>query len=278
MMGDTLTPEEVDRKYPGGKVEWYKNAHPRHKVRISQAFYMAKHAVTAGDFRRFTEATGYETTAEKEGTSYGWDKEQFTWDLVKGLNWHNPGIEQNSNHPVVHVSYFDAMAYIDWLNQQADTSDCHGRYVLPTEAQWEYACRAGTTTEFFWGNDAAHGKGYINAADEAGTPWGTKWNYVFPFNSGYTGTAPIGSFRPNAWGLYDMLGNVWEWCNDWYGEYPTNMETDPKGPGSGSYRVNRGGSWYYLACYCRSAFRYWDDPGLRNYRLGFRLAFSSASR
>ncbi|MDD3587310.1 MAG: SUMF1/EgtB/PvdO family nonheme iron enzyme [Thermoguttaceae bacterium] len=273
MMGDTLEPEEVDKKYPGGNVGWYKDAHPRHKVVMSTPFYMGIHEVTVGDFRGFVNATGYKTTAEKEGTARGYDSKTRKWGDRKGLNWQSPGIEQESDHPVTCVSWYDAEAFIKWLNAHY----LHGipsgyRYRLPSEAQWEYACRAGSQTDFFWGNRQEDGKGYINAADQAGMPWGAKWAYAFPFDSGNTGTAPVGSFKPNVFGLYDMLGNVSEWCNDWYGDYPSVSVTDPTGPEGGSSRVDRGGSWSYSARDCRSAARGWIGPGSRSVNLGFRLA------
>ena len=176
---------------------------------------------------------------------------QAMWESVMG---NNPSKFKGANNPVECVSWNDCQEYIEKLNTLSQDM----KFRLPSEAEWEYACRAGRTTAY----------GGTGILEEMG------W---YEGNSGDK-THAVGQKDPNGWGIYDMHGNVWEWCNDWYGEYPTNMETDPKGPGSGSYRVNRGGSWYYLACYCRSAFRYWDDPGLRNYRLGFRLAFSSASR
>jgi len=125
-------------------------------------------------------------------------------------------------------------------------------YTLPTEAQWEFACRAGTTGDFAGNLDAM------------------AW---YNENSGNT-THPVAQKQANAWGLYDMRGNVWEWCRDWYGSYPGGSVTDPTGPSSGSFRVDRGGSWGNVAGRCRSALRRWYAPGNRLDYLGFRLSLA----
>ncbi len=273
MMGNVLTPEEIHAKYPGGKLEWYRDA-PRHKVTLTKPFYMAKYETTVAEFKRFVDATGYKTTAEREGNARGLKKDG-SWGDIDGLNWRNPGFEQASDHPVVCVSWDDAQKYIEWLNENAEYSEELGFkpvYRLPTEAEWEYACRAGSKTEFFWGsNEPEDGEGYLNAADESGTPNGMKWNSCFPFNDGYVATSPVGSFKPNAWGLCDMAGNALEWCADWYGSYDATSQIDPKGPKSGSLRVLRGGSWYSVARLCRSASRNSIDPAFRRNSYGFRL-------
>ncbi|MCL2625163.1 MAG: SUMF1/EgtB/PvdO family nonheme iron enzyme [Planctomycetaceae bacterium] len=274
MMGDTLMPEEAVKKYPGGKLEWYEDAHPRHKVTISRPFYMGVYQVTVGEFRQFVNATGYQTTAEKEGTSFGIDKDG-TWKYIEGLNWKNPGIEQTNRHPVVCVSWDDAQAFVDWMNKAHLPSEAWAkgwRYALPTEARWEYACRAGTTTDFFWGDTAEGGKGYLNAVGKEGAPTGQSWAYPFPFDDGYKATAPVGSYKPNNWGLYDMHGNVCEWCSDWYGPYPGGNVTDPAGASTGSPRVLRGGSWSLNAGNCRSADRSFFDPSFRCSYVGLRLS------
>lgn len=131
-------------------------------------------------------------------------------------------------------------------------------YRLPTEAEWEYACRAGATTDYSFGNSDAE-LGDYGWYDE---------------NSGGK-THPVGKKKPNAWGLYDMHGNVWEWCQDWHGDYPSGSVTDPTGPVSGSRRVYRGGSWLNVAWFCRSADRDGDAPANRSHYLGFRVLRSS---
>ena len=128
-------------------------------------------------------------------------------------------------------------------------------YRLPTEAEWEYAVRAGTRTAYSFGDDASQ----LGVHAWYGANSDSK-------------THPVGQKQPNGWGLFDMHGNVWEWVADWYGDYPHGAVTDPRGPRSGALRVYRGGSWLNGARYCRAANRYGGSPGLRNYLLGFRLA------
>ena len=133
---------------------------------------------------------------------------------------------------------------------------------LPTEAEWEYACRAGTTTPFSTGNNLTTSQ--------------ANYNGNYPYNNNLEGeyrqqTTPVGSFAANAYGLFDMHGNVWEWCSDWYGGYSTSAQTNPKGASSGSDRVRRGGGWGSFAYYCRAAYRYYDTPDYNDYNLGFRL-------
>jgi formylglycine-generating enzyme required for sulfatase activity len=131
-------------------------------------------------------------------------------------------------------------------------------YRLPTEAEWEYACRAGTTTKYSFGDSESQLGDY---------GWYDK-------NSGGT-THPVGGKKPNGWGLYDMHGNVFEWCQDWYGDYPSGSTTDPTGAASGSYRVYRGGGWFLISDYCHSAYRFRLTPDYRISYLGFRVLRSS---
>jgi len=140
-------------------------------------------------------------------------------------------------------------------------------YRLPTEAEWEYACRAGTTTPFHFGSQLNGRQANCNGT----VPYGTDTE-----GPNLEKTTPVGNYPANAWGLYDMHGNVWEWCSDWYGEYPAGSVTDPSGPAAGSYRVFRGGSWGNDAVCCRSAYRDWHDPSIRLFILGFRVALSSS--
>jgi len=178
---------------------------------------------------------------------------QREWKAVMGGN---PSYFKGENLPVENVSWEDAM---DFCRRVTERERAAGRlpegyeYTLPTEAQWEYACRAGTS------------------GDCAGNLDEMAW---YDANSGGT-THPVGQKKPNAWGLRDMHGNVWEWCLDWYGDYPEGSATDPKGPQSGTLRVVRGGGWCFSAGYCRSAYRDWFEPCVRNGYLGFRLALSS---
>jgi len=266
-MGSTVSAAEIDRLFPGGQVEWYEHEHPHHPVRITRPYYLGTHEVSVADFERFVTATGHKTTAEKEGKSWGY--KDGKWQEVDGLNWRKPGFDQQSTHPVTSVSWEDAVAFCQWLSREDGRT-----YRLPTEAEWEYGCRAGTDTLFFWGDDPDAGTGYLNAADETGTPDGRSWTYKFNFKDGYAATSPVGRFKPNAFGLHDMQGNVREWCSDWYGGYTSTPVDDPTGPTAGSDRVLRGGSWSLGARVCRSAFRCGFTPAYRISFLGFRVAFS----
>lgn len=188
---------------------------PVHRVRISRAFEMCKYQVT-----------------------------QAQWEAVMG---NNPSHFKGPDRPVERVSWDDTQEFIKKLNQ----NDSKYQYRLPTEAEWEYACRAGT------------------AGNYAGRIDRMAW-----YGSGAGGeTHPVGKKKPNKWGLYDMHGNVWEWCQDWYdrGYYAQSPDTDPQGPTSGSARVTRGGGWYLRAMGCRSAGRLLTSPEDRFLALGFRL-------
>jgi formylglycine-generating enzyme required for sulfatase activity/Flp pilus assembly protein TadD len=212
----------------------------QHKV-ILGAFRMSNCEITLGQFKAFIDATGYVTDAEKKSLV---EKDSTTF-AGKRVNWKcdekgeiRP--ESEFNHPVIYVSWNDATAFAKWID---------GR--LPTEAEWEYACRAGTTTPFYTGIDL---------------------NFSQANFSGIRGmTTPVGSFAPNTWGLFDMYGNVWEWCSDWYGDYPDREQTNPGGPESGVGRVDRGGSWKSGANSCRSASRDITDSDKFGWSTGFRV-------
>ncbi|MCF8062907.1 MAG: formylglycine-generating enzyme family protein [Deltaproteobacteria bacterium] len=165
--------------------------------------------------------------------------------------------------PVVSVSWFDCMEFIEKLNERGE-----GTYRLPTEAEWEYACRAGTTTAYSWGDEPACSRAmYSNnpLKSEACIP------HVKSMGLEPGKAAPVKSYDPNPWGLYDMHGNVWEWCSDWYGAYPEESVEDPTGPANGNRRVRRSGSWYKYPWYCRSANRNIGHPAIKHDTLGFRV-------
>jgi len=236
----------------------------QHNVKITKAFMMDIHHVTKGRFAAFVRDAGYQTDAEKEGFAYAWDGTKF--DKVNGASWSNPGFDQGDDHPVVEVSWNDAVAFCKWLSQKEGKT-----YHLPTEAEWEYACRAGTQTVYFWGDSPDAGQGFANWADLTAKDKFPAWT-TFNWRDGFVYTSPVGSFKPNAWGLYDMIGNALDWCNDWYGTYPDGEVIDPQGPAVGPARVLRGGSWYsQLPRYCRCANRGNGAPDYRDFNLGFRV-------
>jgi len=214
---------------------------PQHSVTICHGFWIGKYEVTQAQYR-----------------------------AVMGSN---SSTFKGDNLPVEEVAWYDAMEFCQKLTEierAAGRLPNGYEYTLPTEAQWEYACRAGTTTALNSGKNLSD-KEQCSEMDEVGWYWhnGGEENW----NNNLTCTHPGGQKKPNKWGIYDMHGNVWEWCSDWYGSYPTSPVTDPKGPGTGSYRVLRGGSWYYGADYCRSAYRGNGRPSGNNLvNIGFRVA------
>ena len=189
---------------------------PQHRVRITKPFYLGKYLVT-----------------------------QEQWEAVTG---NNPSQFKGRKNPVESVGWENCRPFCDMLT--AKSRPVRGRFQLPTEAQWEYACRAGSTTRYCFGDDESGlgARAWYNASQ----------------------TYPVGEKQPNAWGLFDMHGNVWELCQDWYdgGYYAKSPKDDPRGPATGSYHVSRGGGWIDPAEFCRSAYRY--GPGIGNFTVGLR--------
>jgi len=217
---------EVDRDFNEG---------PQTTVTLSNGFYMGKCEVTQGEYQALM----------------GTNPSQFTGD---------------TNRPVEMVTWYDATDYCDQLTQRERAAGRIGTntvYRLPTEAEWEYACRAGTTTRF----------SYVDGDDPG---YGRLGNYAWYDDNSDSTTHPVGQKLPNPWGLEDMPGNVYEWCQDWYGSYPGGSVTDPQGPATGSERVFRGGSWYGAANGCRSANRSHAGRSSRLDYLGFRVVLAPA--
>ena len=208
---------------PDSDNDAHKNEKPQHRVRITRPFYLGVHPVTQEEYERVM----------------GNNPSQFKGDPQR---------------PVESVSWNDAMEFCRQLSEKEGKE-----YRLPIEAEWEYACRAGSRTEWCFGDSESQLAGYA-------------WYFD---NSDHT-THPVGQKKPNGWGLYDMHGNVWEWCSDWYVRdyYENSSANDPQGPSSGSHRVIRGGSWNTVACYSRSANRFDYSPGNRSGILGFRVCLA----
>jgi formylglycine-generating enzyme required for sulfatase activity len=248
---------------------------PVHKVTISKPFYLGKHEVTVEQFRQFVEATGYATDAEK-GTgfqgAFGWNRDTMEFKMNEKYSWRRTGFAQSDAHPVVNVSWNDAMEFCKWLSSKEGKT-----HRLPTEAEWEYACRAGTTTRYLHGNDSEGSEKVGNVADAAFEAQFPELKGVIKASDGYAYTSPAGSFSPNPFGLCDMHGNVWEWCADWYdAEYYAKSPTNnPGGPATGEERVYRGGGWFNCTRGCRSATRSGSQPENRNLTLGFRVAVTA---
>jgi len=255
----------IKELYPDSDVEasWFEDETPRHTVYLD-AFYIDKHEVTNAQYRKFVQATG---RSEPEG---------FGLVSVKGIEYRwesgfKPWSDENYNgddQPVVCVSWEDAKAYAEWAGKR-----------LPTEAEWEKAARGGLVGKRFpWGGPREGGDWPPppkagNFADEAFNKTFPDATFFIPgYDDGYAYTAPVGSFSPNGYGLYDMAGNVWEWCADWYDEgyYAKSPRENPKGPDSGQYRVLRGGSWDHLDSTRRVANRFLNGPTFTDYDHGFR--------
>lgn len=258
-MGDTFGVGHEDEK-------------PVHEVCLD-GFYIGKYEVTNAEFERFISETGYVTTAEKSGTGWG-ASGSGKEDIVrkKGINWKHPlwpsdTMKNKMSHPVVQISWDDTQEYIKWLNKKTGKE-----YHLPTEAEWEYAARSGGKNERFAGfSDESKLYKYANFCD---TNCRYEEEETKGQNDGYKYTSPVGSYRPNGLGIYDMSGNVSDWCQDWYGinYYRNRSKNNPKGPLSGSYRVVRGGGWGDGLWGLRASVRQGCYPGLRCPTLGFRLA------
>ncbi len=242
----------------------YDDETPVHEVCVND-FYIAKYEVTVGEFNKFVSETGYTTDAEKEGWGCSVNDDATKLINKKGADWRNPGFNQDSKHPVVQVSWNDAMAYIEWLNRKTGK-----RYRLPTEAEWEYAARnGGKRQKYSWGNDD-RAKASLNKRHyQKFQIWDGDDRYIY--------TSPVGSFEVSELGLYDMTGNVSEWCLDWYGEeyYAKKVKRNPQGPSVGDSRVLRGGSCHCKPRFARTSLRLTRAPSYRYYYLGFRLARTS---
>ena len=228
---------------------------PRHEVVLTRPCYMGVYEVTVGQFKAFVKDRDYQTDAEKSGGAYRLLPDGSRWEKDPKVNWKNPGFEQTDDHPVVCISWNDARAFCTWLSEKEGET-----YAMPTEAQWEYGCRAGTQTAFSFGADA-----------------GKLAQYGWYSPNADRKAHPVGQLQPNAWGLYDIHGNAGEWTADWYADdaYKSSVKEDPTGPEAGSSRVTRGGNWYdggLEGARCRSAARKVGHPPLdRGTNIGFRV-------
>jgi len=245
--------------------KFYDDELPRHETCVD-GFWAAKTEVTKGQFRQFINQTGYKTDADKKGKAYISNKEtDWKWKELPGYNWEKTGYSQDDAHPVVCVSWNDAKEFIKWLSTKTGQN-----FALPTEAQWAYAARGGTDFMRFWGTNVAEACKYANVADK------DNWNSSFPCSDGYQYTSPVGTFRVNPFGLYDMLGNVWEWCEDVYDKnaYSKHDRNNPVITSGGDSRVIRGGSWNSGPRDVRAANRVRDSADIRFSYIGFRLCLS----
>jgi formylglycine-generating enzyme required for sulfatase activity len=228
-----------------------------HQVTLSKGYFVQTTEVTNQQFVEFLNAVNKRGPSDKKWFE---TESEASGSYIQGVtgSFHvKPGYK---DHPLVEVSWYGATAMAEWLTQKENRT-----YRLPTEAEWEYAARAGTTTPFAFGNClSTDDANYNGKYPLTGCPEGTNRPQ----------TLISGSLKANAWGLYDMHGNVWEWCKDWYSNYPTQAVTDPVGPDLDEQRVIRGGRWGNTAADCRSAKRNYQKPGNTDYRLGFHLIWT----
>lgn len=240
----------------------------QHDVCIARSFALGKHEVTVAEFRRFVDFTNYRTDAERDGGGVlgcnVYNSAQVVFDSSTGTSWKHPGFEQKDDYPVVCVSHSDVEKYIEWISAQMGKG-----YRLPSEAEWEFAARAGTSTVRYWGDSAEDACRYANVANKE-----YHWRNEFQCRDGYKFTAPAGSFVANKFGLADMLGNVSEWTADCWSASYERAPSDGSVWKSGdcNLRIVRGGSWNSDPGWVRSADRDWYRAVNRESTRGFRLA------
>ena len=247
---------------PGGEPNRGTNE-TQHSVTVS-GFYMSKYQVTQGLYEDIMGYLPSSMISSTYGKGDDYPVYYVTWyDAVEFCNKLSVVEGLDEVYAITGITRHDD-GYITAATVDVDWSK--NGYRLPTEAEWEYACRAGETTAFNWGTDKI-------TSDQANFYASSSLYNGSPSGEYRATTTEVGSFSPNAWGLYDMHGNVWEWCWDWNSTYPSQPETDPTGPDSGSHRVMRGGGWFHDGQYLRSAYRYYDClPFDRFNHLGFRVA------
>ena len=251
---------------------------PVHRIRIAQPFALGRNEVTVAEFRRFAEEARYKTEVERNAEvpyqgsmrqgCFAWEKSDGKWNWRAGRSWRTPEYEQSERHPAVCISWNDAQTFAKWLSQKTGK-----RYRLPTEAEWEYAARAGTASARYWGDDVNQACSYANVADltmHKSSVQPAKHNC----DDGHLFAAPVGSFRPNHFGLYDMIGNVWEWTQDCRNGNYEGAPADGAAwlTGDCTRRSSRGGGWYDEPNRQRSANRGNANAGHRSINTGFRIA------
>lgn len=275
-MGSEEDPTETLRAFPNADSSWVNMELPRHKVKITRPFLMGQFEVTLNQFLLFYHDAKYKIEAEQdEEPSWGFDKQFTLIESNRFRPWDALAWKPEMNHPVIYVTWNDAVEFCEWLSSKEGKI-----YRLPTEAEWEYACRARSTRRYSFGDNPADLVRHANVADasrmKALYPNSTDAKVKSLFLSGndtYVWTAPVGKFLPNAFGLYDMHGNAWEWCADWYAEdyYAQSSMEDPEGPDEGTTRVLRGGGFYDSAFHQRCARRSDAAPSSRDYGNSFRV-------
>jgi formylglycine-generating enzyme required for sulfatase activity len=254
---------------PEGEAGRDRGEGPQRRVAVS-VFAMSKTEITRGQFGRFVAASGHVTDAERNVGGhqgcYAWVDRKWGWRA--GRSWRDPGFEQSDDHPAVCLSWNDAQAYVRWLSGQTGQ-----RYGLPSEAQWEYAARAGTAGSRPWGDNPDEACRHANVADQTRGPGGHGWAAEHGCSDGHFFTAPVGRYQANGFGLHDMIGNAWEWTEDCHADGHAGAPDDGSARTTGACerRVVRGGSWIDDPGSTRSAFRYRFNPSARCVFGGFRV-------
>ncbi|MDP6591226.1 MAG: formylglycine-generating enzyme family protein [Alphaproteobacteria bacterium] len=245
---------------PEGEGHWYGDEGPAHGVSVQQPFAIGKYEVTRAQYAAFVKAIGLRSKECYVASAEG-------WKLDGSNDWRSPGFPQTDTDPVVCVRYKDTKAFAEWLSRETGHA-----YRLPSEAEWEYAARAGTTTEHYWGASADEACRYANVLDEsAQEKYPDDWD-IHECRDGHVHTSPVGSFSPNAFGLYDMLGNVSEWVEDcWYKNYwSAPKDASVWTVGDCSVRVIRGGNW-------RDGNWDGDSSNVRSAKRGYHMLETRAS-
>ena len=263
----------------GGYSEWLNKETNPTTVSLTYEYLIANTEVTVAQYRQFVKSTGYKADAYRGNLPLTWDNSKKGWRREKGRTWENPTIEQGDQHPVVCLTWSDANAFCEWLTKKERSIGLIGtnqQYRLPTEAEWQYACLGTSNTYYAWGNDPSNALLHANVIDATPQPDGSVSEVPhYPWLDGYFFTAPVASFKPTQHGLFDVHGNAWEWCHNWYYPYPGGKETDPMGPAIGKQRVMRGGSWDNYTATFRANSRRVVRSNFSSDTTGFRIVLVS---
>ncbi len=279
MMGGQVPAEQVASDFAayGRAPEYFSDEYPQHLVEITKPFLLSETEVTVGQFKQFVEETKYKTDAERDGQG-GWGYDKSLGKCVGRdlrFSWRDAGYPQNDQFPVVNVTWDDCQAYCQWLSRK------ERRMVrLPTEAEWEYACRSGSSQYYSMSNKPDELTTFARTLmpDSTSIVHAVQ-NLKIAEDSSIAFPVPVKSFPKSALGLYDMHGNVWEWTADWHDEhyYQRSPAKDPQGPLQGRVKVRRGGGWNSFPLWARASFRNWNTVESRCINLGFRVVAEMSS-
>lgn len=259
-----------------GREHWIRNEGQVTPVELTYPFHIGQTEVTVAQYRMFVEETGYRSDAHRGICPLTWTGHEQLWQSIPGRTWEDTGWPQADDHPVVCLTWNDARRFCEWLTgreQQLKRIGTNQHYRLPTEAEWEYACRGTQTTHFAWGDDPMEARSYANVLDSTPHPDGSAWKsgQVFPWQDGYTFTAPVAHFAPNAFNLYDMHGNAWEWCENKFYRHLGEKLVNPISGAPWGKHILHGGSWDNSAGSFRCATRRTARKDFASDTTGFRV-------